>query len=266
MTVVYRNYTILSDFFASFEKQNDKDFRIYVADLSEEKKAYPYPPFVTVINGKNNGYAHGVNLGIKKAIGDELGLFTVINNDVEVAKDFIAAARKSIADHPASLIGGKIYYGAGYEYHNRYKKNELGHVIWYAGGICDWKNAITIHRGVDEVDNGQFDKFGPTDFITGCLTCFDKKVVGTVGFWDESYFMYYEDADYCERAKRHGISLYYDPTIVIWHKNAASTGGSGSSLHTKFQRKNHVLFGLKYAPLRTKIHLVKNFLLDRNRI
>lgn len=264
---MYRNYTILNGFFASFEKQTDKNFRIYVADLSDEKKDYPYPPFATLIPGDNKGYAHGVNIDIKKAVADKAAQFAVINNDVEVAPDFVAATKKSIIDHPASLIGGKIYYGAGYEYHqDRYAKADLGHVIWYAGGICDWKNAVTMHRGVDEVDKGQFDKLEPTEFITGCLTCFDAGVIDKIGLWDESYFMYYEDADYCERAKRHGVPLFYDPSIVIWHKNAASTGGSGSSLHTKYQRKNHVIFGLRYAPLRTKIHLVKNFLVDRKRI
>jgi GT2 family glycosyltransferase len=89
---------------------------------------------------------------------------------------------------------------------------------------------------------------------------FDKSVIDKVGFWDESYFLYFEDADYCVRAKRKGIKLYYDPSINVWHKNAQSTGGSGSSIHVKYQKENRVKFGFKYAPLKTKFHLVKNFL------
>lgn len=261
VTVVYRNYSILKDFFTSFDKQQDKDFRIYIADLTDIKERYTYPPYAVLIEGKNKGYAHGVNLGIKRALTDGLQNVAVINNDIEVAPDFTAAVKKSLSAHPGSLIGGKIYYGKGYEYHkHRYQPKELGHVFWYAGGICDWKNAITLHRGVDEVDKGQYNRFEPTEFITGCLTCFDRQVVNRIGLWDESYFMYYEDADYCERAKRKGVSLYYDPEIVIWHKNAASTGGSGSKLHVAFQKKNRLVFGLRYAPLRTKVHLLKNYI------
>jgi GT2 family glycosyltransferase len=91
------------------------------------------------------------------------------------------------------------------------------------------------------------------------LMLYDISVKKIVEKWDESYFLYYEDADFCERAKRKNIPLYYDPSIIIWHKNAQSTDGSGSSLHTKFQRINYFKFAMKYAPLRTKLHVLKNY-------
>jgi hypothetical protein len=50
----------------------------------------------------------------------------------------------------------------------------------------------------------------------------------------------------------------YDPSIKLWHKNGQITDGPGSVLHKKYQEKNRVVFGLKYAPLRTKLHLLKN--------
>ena len=133
----------------------------------------------------------------------------------------------------------------------------MGKVLWYAGGINDWANSMIFHRGVDEVDHGQYDQYGATDSITGCLLCFDKKVWETVGAWDESYFLYFEDADFCERAKRAGFKLTYNPRLVIWHKVSQSTGGSGSGLHWKHQTKNRIKFGLKYAPWKTKLYLLK---------
>lgn len=259
VTVVYRNYTILSDYFKTFDAQTDPDFRIYVVDLSDEKKDFDYPRYVTYIPGKNKGYAHGANLGIHQALNDRYNLLTVMNCDVEVPAQFVEKLKKSIISHPQSLMGGKIYYGAGYEYHKtRYTQHDLGNVLWYAGGINDWENCTTNHRGVDEVDHGQFDRLEKTDFITGCLMAYDAQVALKLGLWDEEYFLYYEDADYCERAKHAGIALYYDPSVILWHKNAQSTGGSGSNIHTQYQKKNRLRFGLKYAPLRTKIHLIKN--------
>ena len=55
-------------------------------------------------------------------------------------------------------------------------------------GENDWKNCTTDHRGVDEVDHSQYNTFAKTDFITGCLLCYDKQVFEKVGKWDESYF------------------------------------------------------------------------------
>ena len=133
-------------------------------------------------------------------------------------------------------------------------------MLWYTGGSIDWAHAITPHRGVDEVDEGQYDVFEKTEFINGCLMLFDQSVISRVGWWDESYFLYFEDADFCVRAQRKNVSLYYDPSIVIWHKVSQSTGGSGSKLHVKYQERNRLRFGLKYAPFWTKLHLVKNYL------
>lgn len=264
ITVVYNNYDVLYDFFSSFDSQDDTLFSVFIIDNSNVKKPISHPLYATILPEENKGYAHGVNRGIEEAIQQGFHLFCVINSDIVFSPQFVRATRNSISNHPSSLIGGKIYYQKGYEFHkNRYINEKKGNILWYAGGKLDWKNAYTLHEGVDEVDKGQYDTFKKTDFITGCLMCFDKSVVDGIGLWDESYFMYYEDADYCERAKKNNIALYYDPSLVIWHKNAQSTDGSGSLFHQQYQRKNLLKFGLRYAPLRTKIHLVKNYIFTR---
>ncbi|MEO6508935.1 MAG: glycosyltransferase family 2 protein, partial [Patescibacteria group bacterium] len=190
--------------------------------------------------------------------------FCVMNYDTFFKENFVESILESFMNHPGSVIGGKIYYAAGYEYHNdRYSKDELGKVIWYAGGTVLWDHAFTPHTGVDEVDKGQFDNENEVEFITGCLMCFDETVIKKVGLWDPDYFLYYEDADFSVRASRAGIKLIYDPSIVLWHKVSQTTEGSGSAFHQKYQEKNRVKFGLKYAPLRTKFHLVKNLFLTK---
>lgn len=263
ITTVYENYAATEDFLKSLAKQKSKDFHLFLVNLSKSKspEGWPnrFPSGVTIINGFNKGYAHGLNLGLKKAIEDGLENFCVINNDVFFNDDFVEKVLFSILDHPSSILGGKIYYAPNFEYHKtQYEKSDLGHVLWYAGGHIDWNHALTPHRGVDEVDLGQYNKFEKISFITGCLMCFDKKVINKIGYLDESYFLYYEDADFCVRAQKNSIDLFYDPSIVIWHKNAQSTEGAGSTIHKKYQQKNRLKFGLKYAPLRTKLHLIKN--------
>lgn len=265
ITVVYNNYQPLKDFLASFKKQKDKDFHLFITDNSDVPQTIDTQDLpITIIRSENLGYSHGINVSVTKALADGYSQFCVMNNDIFFKETFITTVKKSLIDQPGHLIGGKIYYAPGYEYHkDRYKKSDLGKVLWYAGGTIDWNNVYTKHRGVDEIDKGQFNTAQETDFITGCLICFDKTVVDTVGYWDEHYFLYFEDNDFCERAKRNDIKLIYDPSIVIWHKNSESTGGSGSAIHQKYQRENRVRFGLKYAPWKTKLHLMKNYVMGR---
>ncbi|OGK26724.1 hypothetical protein A2954_07090 [Candidatus Roizmanbacteria bacterium RIFCSPLOWO2_01_FULL_37_12] len=264
INVVYENYTVLPDFLESLRNQSNKNFYLINIDLSVHRSIIDLKKIPgETIYSMNKGYAHGVNVGLKKAIDEGFHFFCIINNDTYFKQDFIKNSLISLINHPLSIIGGKIYYAPGYEYHKgRYKKSNLGKVIWYAGGFVDWKHAFTPHIGVDKVDNGQFNIFKEVNFINGALMLFNKSVIDKVGFWDEGYFLYFEDADFCIRAKKVGIKLFYDPSIVIWHKISQSTGGSGSSLHQKYQNKNRLKFGLKYAPLRTKLHLIKNYIFD----
>lgn len=261
-TVVYNEYGVLDEFFQSLRAQTDTNFRAYVADLSSKPQQYVYPSFVTAFRSDNKGYAHGVNEGIWRAKNEGATRFVVINSDVILEKHFVEQVQKSLDEHPSSIIGGKIYYAPGFEFHNdRYTKEDLGNVLWFAGGRIDWDHAYTFHIGVDEIDKGQYDTGREVDFITGCCMAYDDTVVNRIGDWDDSYFLYYEDTDYCVRASHKGIKLFYSPSIVLWHKNAQSTGGSGSELHRKYQERNRLKFGLKYAPLRTKLHLAKNAIL-----
>lgn len=266
VTVNYNQYKMTREFLDSLATvKNASSLFVYIADVSTRREAFDlrrkYPFEVAMAPLPNLGYAYGINMGVKFFINEGIEKYCAINNDIFFDREFAVEAEKGFSK--ADIFGGKIYYAPGYEFHKKYKKSDIGKVFWYAGGIDDWDNVYTYHRGVDEVDRGQFDLFEETDFVTGCMFFFNRKVVERIDLWDEKYFLYYEDADFGERAKRAGFKLYYNPSVVIYHKNAQSTGGAGSALHRKYQTRNRLLFGLKYAPFRTKIHLIKNFLLGR---
>ena len=263
-TSTFKNYSTLSDFCTSLKSQTDTNFHVFLTDVSPEPKKVDLPSFVSCYTAENKGYASAVNNGIREALKQGYSQFAIVNNDILFDKNFVKNTRKVITEKPKSLIGGKIYYAPGFEYHkDRYTRNDIGNVIWYAGGHIDYNHAWAVHRGVDVVDTKQFNQMEPTGFITGCLMCFDEKLIETIGLMDESYFLYYEDADYSARAIQKDIPLYYDPSLIIWHKNSQSTGGSGSDLHVRYQRNNRLKFALRYAPLRTKFHIVKNFILGK---
>ena len=210
-----------------------------------------------IFNPLNSGFSGGNNVGIKHALKNDADYVLLLNNDTLVKEDFLQELFDFAETTPeAGLIVPKIYFAKGFEFHkNRYKDSELGKVFWYGGGKMDWKNVIGHHRGVDEVDRGQFDKIEQTDFASGCCVLIRSEVFDKIGLLDEKYFLYYEDSDYSEKVKRAGYKIYYLPTSVIWHKNAGSTGGSGSKLQDYYITRNRLLFGNRYAPIRSKLAL-----------
>jgi len=209
-------------------------------------------------NEENMGFTGGNNIGIRYALESGADYILLINNDTFVDKDFIIELLKILeSNEKIGAVVPKIYFAKGHEFHkDRYKNEELGKVFWYAGGYMDWANIVSIHRGVDEVDKSQYQKTEEVDFATGCCVLIKREVLEKVGAFNDKYFLYFEDADLSIRLIKAGYSIKYVPKAIIWHINASSSG-SGSSLHDYFLTRNRMLFGMKFAPLRSKIALIK---------
>lgn len=209
----------------------------------------------------NLGYSGGNNLGSKEGLRRGADFVLILNNDTIVDDNLLT---NMLADaQRADIISPKIYFAPGYEFHkDRYKKTDLGKVIWYAGAKIDWQNIIGVHIGVDEVDRGQFEKSREIDFATGACMFVKRRVFEKIGFFDEKYFLYLEDMDFCVRAQKAGFKIQFCPQAIIWHKNAGSVGGSGSSLQDYYITRNRLLFAARYAKLRTKLALLKQIVLQ----
>lgn len=250
----------------SLEKVNTKGINLTVLLIdngSKEKlkiKTSEFKLNIEIIYNKENlGFAGGHNVGISYALSKSADYIIILNNDVFIDEEFIYELVKSAKENPkAGIIAPKIYFAKGFEYHKgKYKDEDLGRVFWYAGGEMDWNNVIGHHRGVDEVDNGQYDKTEETEYASGCCMLVSRKTFEKVGGFDKNYFLYYEDSDLCQRIKAAGFKIIYEPKAVIWHKNAGSAGGPGSPLQDYYITRNRMLFGLKYAPLRAKVALIR---------
>lgn len=215
-----------------------------------------------IILAENKGFSGGNNLGINYAIKNGADYIMILNNDTVVDPELIASLIKGFEfDEKIGIISPKIYFEKGYEFHkNKYSEGEKGRVIWYAGGVIDWKNVYPKHLGVDEVDDGQFEEVKETDFTTGCAFLSSAKIFSEMRGFDESYFLYFEDADFSLRVKKRGYKIMFWPKAVLWHKNAGSTGGSGSGLQDYYTTRNRMIFGIRFAPVRSKIALIKESL------
>ncbi len=215
---------------------------------------------LTVISSrKNTGFTGGHNLVYREA-EKPFDYFMILNNDCVLDKESLGKLIAHMHGNVGAVVP-KIYFTKGHEYHkNRYKKDDLGKIIWYAGGEIDWKNIVSKHFGLDEVDKGQFDEEKNITFATGACVVFKNEVIKKVGFFDNRFFLYYEDADLSVRINKNGYGMLYVPEAVVWHNNAGSSG-SGSSLHDYYLTRNKLIFGMKHASLRMKAFLTKEAVL-----
>ncbi|MEK9143668.1 MAG: glycosyltransferase family 2 protein [Patescibacteria group bacterium] len=216
-----------------------------------------FPDIEVIKNNKNLGFSGGNNVGIRRALEWGADYVWLLNNDTSVDKNSLTALVDAFADRRIGIAGSKIYFAPGREFHKaRYADKERGRVLWYAGGLIDWENMYASHRGVDEVDNGQYDRTQETPFVTGCSMMVKREVFGKIGLLDEKFFAYLEDLDFCLRAKQVGYKLFYVPQSIIWHNNAGSSG-VGSATHQYYMTRNRLIVGMRYAPVRTKVALIR---------
>lgn len=227
-------------------------------DGSQETISLKFPNVYTLFLKKNTGFTGGNNLGIQYALKRYADFIWLLNNDTILDKTTLMKLLKAMSDVTVGIVGPKIYFSSGREFHKRrYKENDRGKVLWYAGGIIDWKNVYAYHRGVDEVDIGRYDQTEETEFVSGCSMFIRRSVLEKVGLLDDKYYLYLEDLDFSVRAKRLGVKLLYVGDAFLWHKNAASTDRPGNNLHEYYFTRNQLLFGSRYASLRSKIALLR---------
>lgn len=261
VTVCYNSEKETEKCIKSLLKVDRKDFEISVLVIdngckvsftSSENKVH------VVRSEKNLGFSGGNNLGITYALSRGADFVLLINNDtIADPKLLVSLFQAYKTESNVGIACPKIYFERGHEFHiEKYSKEEKGSVIWFAGGGIDWKNSISYHRGVDEVDKGQYEISEDITFSTGCCMLIPRAILKQVGMFDDRYYLYFEDADLSVRMIKSGYRILYVPSAKLWHANAASSG-SGSELHDYYLTRNKLLFGMKYSPLRTKFALVR---------
>ncbi|MFU0783662.1 MAG: Glycosyl transferase family 2 [Thermoanaerobacterium thermosaccharolyticum] len=189
---------------------------------------------VIIKNNENLGFSGANNIGIKYALENECEYVLLLNNDTEIDKELIKNMVDASIKNNNAIISPKIYY---YDEPN---------MIWSAGGGLNWKKGLSFHYGKDEIDKGQYDQQKEIDFATGCCILIHKSVFDKIGFLAEEYFLYFEDTDFCVRAKRAGIKIIYEPSARLWHKVSSTTGGEESLITLYYGNRNRLYFNNKF--------------------
>ncbi|MFH1656626.1 MAG: glycosyltransferase family 2 protein [Candidatus Nealsonbacteria bacterium] len=243
---------------------------VVVDNASKDKtvktlKNYKLPnmDFKLIVNDENLGFAGGNNVGIKDCLKRGSDFIVLLNNDVILSNNLLQVLVNTVLkNEKIGIVSPKMYFAKGFEFHkDRYKESELGKVIWYAGGIIDENNVYSSHRGVDEVDLGQYDNEEETDFANAATVLIRSKLLEEIGLLDENFFLYWEDADLSQRAKLNNWKVVYTPKTHIWHKVSVAAGGPGGEVNDYFLIRNRFVFGFRYFSLRTKFALIRDSIL-----
>lgn len=179
-----------------------------------------YPQVRLIQNDRNLGFAGGMNVGLRAAHGD---LLLSVNQDVEVHQGWVEALLETLARPGVGIAGCKLFYPDG--------------AIQHAGGIVHWPRAVVDHHGYRRPDDGQWDRLRPVDYVTGAAWGFRRAVVEQIGLLDEGYWPgYYEEVDYCFRARRAGWQVVYTPAATGVHHESVSLGKSSVTYQRAFNR------------------------------
>ena len=171
-----------------------------------------------LVTPENLGFAGGNNAGIEHALARGADYVLLLNNDTLVAPDLIDHLLAPFAlDAATGVTDPMIYYA------------EPRDQIWFAGGEISPARGIARHIGIRERDRGQYDAPRDVDYVTGCALMTSRVLIDRIGSLDPGYRAYFEDADFCTRARRAGYSLP-STSSVIW--GTAPSYGSGKTNDT----------------------------------
>jgi GT2 family glycosyltransferase len=189
-------------------------------------------------NDKNYGFAKGNNIGIQYALkAFNPDYILLLNNDTVVDRNFLTELVKLMeSDGKIGIAGPKIYY---------YDFNGRSDVISFTGEDIIPEKGSGKRYGCGEIDSGQWDRQMEVDRLEGSCMLIRREVFERIGLLDEDYFLYWEETDFCIRAKKAGFKVVYCPKARIWHKVSAS---APSNLKLYFLTKNRFLFIAKNFP------------------
>ena len=239
VSIVIPNYNgkhFLEDCLRSVFAQDIEDQEVIVVDNGSTDGSLEYlntyPGVRTIAMDKNYGFCGAVNAGIKAAMSDYVIL---LNNDTEVDKNFAKELLNAIqADEKIFSCSSKMV-----QFHDRTRMDDAGDYYCALG----W----AFGRGKGGlVEN--YDK--PVDIFAACAgaAIYRKKMLESLGCFDEDHFAYLEDIDLGYRARIQGYRNVYAPKAVVYHVGSGFSGSAHNAFKVKLSSRNNVYLAYKNMP------------------
>ena len=224
--------------------QNSVNHNIYLIDNNSEDESVSYVSSnhseVNIIKlDKNYGFAEGYNRGIQK-VKEEI--ICIINNDVEVTKDWLKPIVKKFNNYPDLIIQPKIL-DINKKTYFEYAGAAGGYIDKYGYPYCRGRIFETI-----EEDKNQY-KDEEIFWSSGACMFLSKKIFNELGGFDKSFFAHMEEIDFCWRAFNHGYKTHLVSSSKIYHLGAATI--KKDSKKTFLNYRNSLLMLTKNLPLKS---------------
>ena len=164
-------------------------------------------------NQRNLGFAKAVNQGIKKSQGE---FILLLNSDIVVKPKAIEKMIEFAQKHSiVGVVGGRLLNPKGSIQGSCYHLPTLSRIIkefWFG------QKNFSVTQKYAPLGNKPIE----VEAIVGAVFLIPRKVIEKVGFFDERFFMYFEDLDYCRRVRNASFKIYYLPQAEFIHKHGAS--------------------------------------------
>ncbi len=198
----------------SLQSMNYPSLQLVVVDNASTDDSVPairsaFPEATVLVSKRNLGYAGGNNLGITHALRGPASLFLIINNDTRVDHQFLSELVLAADNNPnAGALIPKIFFWDTER-------------IWAAGARwCRIPPRVKLN-GFNASDGPDYNQCHDVDYATGCAWLIRRDALQAVGGFDEGYFMYHEDYDFCFRLRAAGYTLHFVPSAHVWHRVSA---------------------------------------------
>ncbi|MGB3906153.1 MAG: glycosyltransferase family 2 protein, partial [Anaerolineae bacterium] len=193
------------------------------------------------------GYAGANNGGIVHALEHGADYVLVLNNDTIVDNSLLSElVTVAESDPQVGIVGPMIFYYADPDR------------IWY---FADRQyRLLPFPRGLQKGKKyeGRFDAPMLVDYVSTCAMLIKKQVLQDVGMFQERLFWYYEDPDFCCRARSAGYRIVAVPSARMWHK-VSLTAKKAPPFARYLRTRNRVIFYKQHPhgphPVLTHIYL-----------
>ena len=231
--VTYRSAELTIDALRSVAAERDASglaVRAVVVDndsgdlppIEQAVQQYGWRSWVTLVHApRNGGFAYGNNLGIARAYADRTPDYIyLLNPDTQVRPGGIAALVRFLGERPDVGIAGSSFetldgneWPIAFRFPTIFSEFDTG-VQW--GVVSRLLKRWVVARVMSNSPE-------PVDWICGASMLIRPAVLAAIGGLDENYFLYFEETDFCRRARLAGHPTWYVPQSRVMHIMGQST-------------------------------------------
>lgn len=249
--VTYQACQLLKNALLSLYKNTQIDLEVIVVDNGssdgvQEMLAADFAEVKFIENSRNLGFTLPMNQALRMAGGNYLLL---LNPDTIVLPDAVQELHDFMQTHPqVGICGPKVLNmdGSLQKSCRRGDSRPWAVITYFTGLSALFPSSRLFSRyHMTYLDE---DELNPVDGVSGSCMLLRRQVIDQIGYLDEKYFAYQEDADYCLRARAVGWGVYYVPEARILHY-----GGLGGSQVNRWQsilewhKSYYLLFSKHFA-------------------